>query len=50
MEGTRVLHQTSQHIERSHRIALETDEIGAGIIDDLDGQKEQLIRTRDRVR
>lgn len=48
-EGTQILHQTSQHLERSHQIALETDEIGTGIIDDLSGQKEQLIRTRDRL-
>lgn len=49
MEGSRILHQTSEHIDRTHRIALETDKIGEGIIEDLDGQKEQLIRTRDRV-
>eukprot|EP00057_Strongylocentrotus_purpuratus_P024443 XP_011678917.1 PREDICTED: vesicle transport through interaction with t-SNAREs homolog 1B [Strongylocentrotus purpuratus] len=47
--GIESLNRTSQSLDRTQRIAAETDEIGVGILDELDGQKEQLIRTRERV-
>ncbi|XP_041468119.1 vesicle transport through interaction with t-SNAREs homolog 1B-like [Lytechinus variegatus] len=47
--GIESLNRASQSLDRTQRIAAETDEIGVGILDELDGQKEQLIRTRERV-
>ncbi len=50
LQGQETMNRTSQSLERTHRIAAETDEIGVGIIDDLDGQKEQLLNAKDKVR
>ncbi|XP_070577756.1 vesicle transport through interaction with t-SNAREs homolog 1B-like [Ptychodera flava] len=49
LQGTETLNRASDSIERSHRISAETDAIGVEIIDELGEQKEQLVRTRDRV-
>ena len=49
LQGTETLNRSSASIDRTHRIAAETDEIGVGIIDELDQQKEQLISARDKV-
>ncbi|XP_071962235.1 vesicle transport through interaction with t-SNAREs homolog 1B-like [Antedon mediterranea] len=49
IQGTESLNRASASVDRSHRIAAETDEIGVGIIEELGGQKEQLIRTRDKL-
>ncbi|KAJ8289655.1 hypothetical protein GJAV_G00003780 [Gymnothorax javanicus] len=49
LQGTESLKNTSQSIERSQRIAAETDDIGRDIIEELGEQREQLDRTRDRL-
>ncbi|XP_030626825.1 vesicle transport through interaction with t-SNAREs homolog 1B [Chanos chanos] len=49
IQGTESLNSASQSIERSQRIAAETDQIGADIIEELGEQREQLDRTRDRL-
>lgn len=49
LQGTDSLNRASQSIERSHRIAAETDQIGTDIIEELGEQREQLERTRSRV-
>lgn len=49
LQGTEHLNNASQSIERSQRIAVETEQIGTNIIDELGEQREQLDRTRDRV-
>uniref|UniRef100_A0A3B5KZX7 Vesicle transport through interaction with t-SNAREs 1B n=1 Tax=Xiphophorus couchianus TaxID=32473 RepID=A0A3B5KZX7_9TELE len=49
LQGTEYLNNASQSIERSQRIAAETDQIGTDIIEELGEQREQLDRTRDRV-
>ncbi|KAK1791263.1 hypothetical protein P4O66_013287 [Electrophorus voltai] len=49
LQGTEVLTNASQSIERSQRIAAETDQIGTDIIEELGEQREQLDRTRDRL-
>uniref|UniRef100_A0A3Q2NXN4 Vesicle transport through interaction with t-SNAREs 1B n=1 Tax=Fundulus heteroclitus TaxID=8078 RepID=A0A3Q2NXN4_FUNHE len=49
LQGTESLNNASQSIERSHRIAAETDQIGTDIIEELGEQKEQLDRTRNRL-
>lgn len=50
IQGTESLNNASKSIERSQRIAVETDQIGTDIIEELGEQREQLDRTRDRVR
>lgn len=49
LQGTESLTNASQSIERSQRIANETEQIGNDIIEELGEQREQLDRTRDRV-
>ncbi|KAF7655469.1 hypothetical protein LDENG_00055650 [Lucifuga dentata] len=49
LQGTESLNNASQSIERSHRIATETEHIGTEIIEELGEQREQLDRTRDRL-
>ncbi|XP_043110926.1 vesicle transport through interaction with t-SNAREs homolog 1B [Puntigrus tetrazona] len=49
IQGTESLNNASKSIERSQRIAAETDQIGTDIIEELGEQREQLDRTRDRL-
>ena len=49
MSGNESLNRASASIARSHQVAAETDEVGSGIINELDTQRESLVRTRDRV-
>ncbi|KAI9297750.1 V-snare-domain-containing protein [Neoconidiobolus thromboides FSU 785] len=50
LSGTDRLNQSSARLENSHRLALETEQMGAGILNDLRGQREQIINTRDTLR
>ena len=43
------LTQGQRRLEDSHRIALETEDVGSGILRDLRGQRETLVHTRDNV-
>ncbi|KAM9842767.1 vesicle transport through interaction with t-SNAREs homolog 1B [Aulostomus maculatus] len=49
LQGTDALNNASQSIERSQRIAAETEHIGTDIIEELGEQREQLDRTRNRL-
>ncbi|XP_076013522.1 vesicle transport through interaction with t-SNAREs homolog 1B isoform X1 [Genypterus blacodes] len=49
LQGTDSLNSASQSIERSQRIAAESEQIGTEIIEELGGQREQLDRARDRL-
>ncbi|XP_068577639.1 vesicle transport through interaction with t-SNAREs homolog 1B [Cebidichthys violaceus] len=49
LQGTDCLNNASQSIERSQRIAAETDQIGTDIIEELGEQREQLDRSRNRL-
>ncbi|XP_054652993.1 vesicle transport through interaction with t-SNAREs homolog 1B [Dunckerocampus dactyliophorus] len=49
LQGTESLHNASQSIERSQRLAAETEHIGSDIIEELGEQREQLDRTRNRL-
>ncbi|EGV91864.1 Vesicle transport through interaction with t-SNAREs-like 1B [Cricetulus griseus] len=49
LQGTESLNRATQSIERSHRIATETDQIGTEIIEELGEQRDQLERTKNRV-
>jgi len=48
-QGTEALERTSQSLFRTTQIALETEEIGTGVIQELGQQREVLIRTRERL-
>ncbi|XP_065067759.1 vesicle transport through interaction with t-SNAREs homolog 1B-like [Rhopilema esculentum] len=50
LEGLDSLQKSSASVERSQRIAAETDEVGVQIIGDLEDQRESLLRTRDKVK
>ncbi|KPP63430.1 vesicle transport through interaction with t-SNAREs1B-like [Scleropages formosus] len=49
LQGTESLHRATQSIERSQRVAVETEHIGTDVIEELGEQREQLDRTRDRL-
>ncbi|CAH7667199.1 t-SNARE [Phakopsora pachyrhizi] len=45
-----ILESGTDRLESSHRIALETEELGTGILRDLRSQREQIEGTRDTLR
>lgn len=49
MTATDKLTDGQRRLEDSHRVALEAEEVGSGILRDLRGQREQLVHTRDNV-
>lgn len=49
LQGTESLNNATQSIERSHRIAAESEQIGTDIIEELGEQREQLDRARNRL-
>ncbi|XP_038297632.1 vesicle transport through interaction with t-SNAREs homolog 1B-like [Canis lupus familiaris] len=49
LQGTDSLNRATRSIERSHRIATETDQIGSEIIEELGEQCDQLERTKSRL-
>ncbi|POW07539.1 hypothetical protein PSTT_08211 [Puccinia striiformis] len=50
LRSQQVLESSSNRLDSSHRIALETEELGSGILRDLRGQREQIENTRDTLR
>lgn len=49
LSGTERLDRSSQRLRDSHRIALETEDIGQGTLADLQRQREQIIHTRENI-
>lgn len=49
MSVTDQLSDDQRRLEDSHRVALETETLGAGILRDLRGQRDVLEHTRDHV-
>lgn len=49
LSGTQKLEDASRRLEDAHRMALETEQIGVGTLEDLHRQREQIERTRDGV-
>ena len=49
LSGTDKLSDSSRRLEESHRVALETEDLGADILGNLRGQREQIEGTRDRL-
>lgn len=48
-QGTEILERTSQSLYRTTQVALESEEIGTGVVQELSSQREVLVRTRDRL-
>jgi len=49
LAGTDKLADGQRRLEESHRVALETEDLGAGILTNLRGQREQIENTRDTL-
>lgn len=49
LAGTNRLNDASKRLAESHRLALETEEIGAQTLVSLRNQREQIVRANDRV-
>jgi vesicle transport through interaction with t-SNAREs protein 1 len=49
LSGTDRLNRSSGRLRESQRIALETEQIGAGTLSDLHRQREQITNTRERL-
>ncbi|KAF9947423.1 hypothetical protein BGZ70_002690, partial [Mortierella alpina] len=47
--GTDRLAQSSRRLQDSHKIALETEALAAGVLSDLRGQREQIIYSRNTL-
>ena len=50
LAGTERLEDGSRRLDNAQRIALETEDVGADILRNLRGQREQIEHTRDTVR
>lgn len=49
IEGTAILERTGESIARSNQIAIETENIGNEVINELGEQREALLRTQNRL-
>ncbi|KAJ1662676.1 Vesicle transport V-snare protein [Coemansia sp. RSA 1813] len=49
LSGNERLTQGSRRLQQSHRLAMETEAVGAGILTDLRSQREQIVNTRDTL-
>lgn len=49
LSATDKLTDGQRRLEDSHRMALETEQVGSGILNDLRSQRETLVHTRDNV-
>ncbi|EPQ25812.1 uncharacterized protein PFL1_06679 [Pseudozyma flocculosa PF-1] len=50
LQGTATLEDGTRRLEESQRLALETEDMGADILRDLRGQREQIEHSRDTLR
>ena len=49
LQGTETLADGRRRLDNAQRIALETEDVGAGILRNLRGQREQIEHTRETV-
>ncbi|KAJ2778883.1 Vesicle transport V-snare protein, partial [Coemansia javaensis] len=49
LSGNERLLRGSERLQESHRIAIETEAVGASILNDLRSQREQIVNTRDTL-
>ena len=49
LQGTERLQNSSRRLEDARRVALETEQIGISTLADLNTQREQIVRTQNRL-
>jgi len=49
IENTGRVDESTQRLMNAHRIAIETEDIGASVVNELSSQKQTLLRTRDNL-
>ncbi|KAJ3316502.1 hypothetical protein HDU76_001748 [Blyttiomyces sp. JEL0837] len=49
LQGTERLQESSRRLEEAKRVALETESAGINTLSELNSQREQILRTRDRL-
>ncbi|OWF53325.1 vesicle transport through interaction with t-SNAREs homolog 1A-like [Mizuhopecten yessoensis] len=49
LDNTDALDRTSRRLDHGYRIALETEEMGAQVLQDLSGQRQTIQRSRNRL-
>ncbi|KAJ2390596.1 Vesicle transport V-snare protein [Coemansia sp. RSA 2603] len=49
LSGNERLENGTRRLQDSHRIAIETEAVGAGILQDLRAQREQIVSTRNTL-
>ncbi|CAG8618049.1 11561_t:CDS:10 [Funneliformis caledonium] len=49
LSGTELLADSSRRLQDSHRIALETETIGANVLEDIRRQRDQILHTRNTL-
>ena len=49
LKNTETLKRASGSLARAHQVSADTDQIAVGVMEDLDAQKETLVRTKNRV-
>lgn len=49
LTGRDILERTSESLARTTRVAIETEQIGTNVINDLDEQRETLLRANARL-
>lgn len=49
LEGRHILERTSASLARSNQIAIETEDIGTGVMSELNEQRETLLRSQRRL-
>lgn len=50
LDNSEKLERTGNHLQEGYRIAIETEEIGTHVLNNLSSQREQIQRTRNRLR
>ncbi|VDM96171.1 unnamed protein product [Thelazia callipaeda] len=50
IESTERLERTSRRLQDTYRMVIETEQIGAEVLDDLNSQRETITRARERMR
>lgn len=49
IEGRKILERTSASLARSNQVAIETEHVGTEVINELDEQRESLLRSQRRL-
>ena len=49
LKNTETLKRASGSLARAQQVSANTDQIGVGVLEELDDQKASLVRTKNRV-